>query len=247
MKAHVSTAVAALVGAAALAAGAQAAPHPDATASAAGAPKIDQMVVFRSGKVVSGRESTARTTAKVGSRRCGIAAATPLAALLRANPGPIAFHDYGSCTRRPADSSGLFVKAIRGERNRAQDGWVYKVGRKLATAGAADPSGPFGGGRLRAGDKVVWFYCRQLSSGTCQRSLEISTAVDGREVTVTVNGYDDAGEGGPVKGATVRSGDERATTDGEGRAKLTLGRGSQPIHAAKKGLIRSFAKRVRIR
>ncbi len=248
MKTQVSTAVAAVVGAAALAGSAHGAPAPpDAVSASAGAPLIDQMVVFRSGKTISGRESTARTTAKVGSRTCGIAAATPLAALLRAKPGPIAFHDYGSCTRRPADSSGLFVKSLRGERNRVQDGWVYKVGRKLATAGAADPSGPFGGGRLRSGDDVVWFYCRQLASGTCQRSLEVSTAVDGREVTVTVTGYDDAGEGVPVSGATVRSGDERATTDGEGKAKLTLARGSQPVHAAKKGAIRSFAKRVRIR
>ncbi len=253
MKAQVSTAVTALVGALALAAGAQAAAHETAVAPSgaaaaqAGAPAIDQMVVFRSGKVLSGRRSTARTTTKVGARTCGIAAATPLAALLRAKPGPIAFHDYGSCSRRPADSSGLFVKAIRGERNRAQDGWVYKVGRKLATAGAADPSGPFGGGRLRSGDDVVWFYCRQLASGTCQRSLEISTAVDGRDVTVTVTGYDDAGDGGPVAGASVRSGEERATTDGEGRAKLTLARGSHAIHAAKQGTIRSFAKRVRIR
>jgi hypothetical protein len=252
MKAQVSTAVAALAGAAVLATGAQAAGQDPAApggaeAAQAGVPRIDQMVVFRSGKVVAGRESAARTTAKVGSRRCGIAAATPLAALLRAKPGPIAFHDYGSCTRRPADSSGLFVKAIRGERNRAQDGWVYKVGRKLATAGAADPSGPFGGGRLRSGDDVVWFYCRQLASGTCQRSLEISTAVDGRQVTVTVEGYDDAGEGAPVAGAKVRSGDESATTDGEGRARLTLGRGSHAVHATKPGTIRSFAKRVRIR
>jgi hypothetical protein len=252
MKAQVSTAVAALAGAAVLATGAQAverdpAAPGGAAAAQAGPPRIDQMVVFRSGKVVAGRESTARTTAKVGSRRCAIAAATPLAALLRSKPGPIAFHDYGSCTRKPADSSGLFVKSLRGERNRVQDGWVYKVGRKLATAGAADPSGPFGGGRLRSGDDVVWFYCRQLASGTCQRSLEISTAVDGREVTVTVEGFDDAGEGEPVAGATVRSGDERATTDGEGRAKLTLRRGSHAVHAAKRGTIRSFAKRVRIR
>lgn len=237
------------MGAAALAASAHAAPAPPDPAASAGsaAPRIDQMVVFRGGKVVRGRESTARTTAKVGSRRCGIAAATPLAALLRAKPGPLAFHDYGSCSRRPADSSGLFVKAIRGERNRAQDGWVYKVVRKLATAGAADPSGPFGGGRLRSGDDVVWFYCRQLSSGTCQRTLEISTAVDGREVTVTVDGYDDAGEGRPVAGARVRSGDKRATTDGDGKATLMLARGAHRIHAAKRGAIRSFAKRVRIR
>jgi hypothetical protein len=204
------------------------------------------MVVFRSGTVVSGRVLAKRTTAKVGRRSCSIAAATPMAALLRSDPGPIGFHDYGSCSRRPADGAGLFVKAIRGERNRRQDGWVYKVGHKLASAGAADPAGPFGSGRLRSGDDVVWFYCRQFATGTCQRSLEIAAVVDGRRLSVTVTGYDDAGDGAAVAGATVRAGGERATTDGDGKATLTLDRGSHRVHAEKKGAIRSFAKRVKI-
>ena len=40
---------------------------------------------------------------------------------------------------------------IAGERNRGQDGWVYKVGRRAGTAGAADAAGPFGNGRGCAG------------------------------------------------------------------------------------------------
>jgi len=246
MKAQVLTAVAALAGAALLTAGAQGAPPSGATAAEQGVPKIDQLVVFRSGKVVSERVAAKRTTVKLGRRDCAVAPATALAALVRSKPGPIAFHDYGSCSRKPADSAGLFVKAIRGERNRAQDGWVYKVGRKLATAGAADPAGPFGSGRLRTGDDVVWFYCRQLSSGTCQRSLELATAVDGDELSVTVTGYDDAGDGAPVAGATVRAGDERAITDKDGKATLALKRGSHAVYASKRGTIRSFAKRVKI-
>jgi hypothetical protein len=99
---------------------------------------------------------------------------------------------------------------------------------------------------LRQGDDVVWFYCRQLASGTCQRSLEIATTVDGPRVSVTVTGYDDGGDGIAVAGATVRAGVERATTDGEGRATLTLDRGRHHVYAQKKGAIRSFAKRVKI-
>jgi len=246
MKAQVSTAAVALAGAAILAASAQGSAPTQAETAQKGVPKLDQMVVFRSGAVVSRRVSAKRTTVKVGQRDCALAAATAMAALVRSKPGPIAFHDYGACSRTPADSAGLFVKAMRGERNRAQDGWVYKVGRKLATAGAADPAGPFGSGRLRSGDDVVWFYCRQLASGTCQRSLELSTTVDGDKLSVTVTGYDDVGDGTAVAGATVRSGDEQATTDEDGKATLTLERGNHPVYASKKGTIRSFAKRVKI-
>jgi len=246
MKAQVSTAAVALAGAAALVASAQGMAAPGATVAQEGVPKIDQLVVFRSGAVVEKKVAAKRTMVKVGRRDCVVASATALAALVRAKPGPIAYHDYGSCSRKPADSAGLFVKAMRGERNRAQDGWVYKVGRKLATAGAADPSGSFGSGRLRSGDDVVWFYCRQLTSGTCQRSLEIDTAVDGDELSVTVTGYDDAGDGTAVAGAAVRAGGERATTDADGKATLSLERGRHAVYAAKKGTIRSFAKRVKI-
>jgi hypothetical protein len=245
MKAQVSTAVLVLAGTAVLATSADGA----ATTAAAvkGAPLIDQLVVFSSGKVVDERVRAERTTATVDGRSCGVAAATPLAALLRSKPGSIGFHDYGDCSRRPADSAGLFVKALRGERNRAQDGWVYKVGRKLATAGAADPAGPFGSGRLRSGADVVWFYCRQFSTGSCQRSLELTTELDGRSATVTVRGYDDSGEGVEVAGATVHAGDETATTDASGRATLTLKRGRHDVYASKKHAIRSFDKRVTIK
>jgi hypothetical protein len=252
LKTWATTAALALVGVAVLAGSANGDPSPAARSAQKGEPRIDQMVVFGGGAVVKGRVRTKRTTVAIGKRRCGVAAATPLAALLRADPGPIGFHDYGSCTRRPADSAGLFVKAMRGERNRAQDGWVYKVGRagaqpqKLATAGAADPAGPFGSGRLREGDRVVWFYCRQLSTGTCQRSLEVETDVEGSQLAVTVTGYDDAGDGTTIGGATIRVGGKRATTGADGKATLTLDRGRHFVYAAKQGTIRSFAERVTI-
>jgi hypothetical protein len=207
---------------------------------------ISQMVLFPGGDVVRDRVAAKPAVATVDGRRCAVAAKTAMATLLRADPGRVGFHDYGDCSGRAADSAGLFVESIRGERNRAQDGWVYKVGRRLATAGAADPAGPFGDGRLRAGQRVLWFYCRQRSAGTCQRSLEIDTAVEGRQLSVTVTGYDDAGDGVTVKGATVVVGDQRASTDADGRATLRLKPGRHWVYAAKRGTSRSFAERVTI-
>ncbi|HYI80229.1 MAG TPA: hypothetical protein VEW67_05175 [Thermoleophilaceae bacterium] len=247
MNAQVSSAVVVLAGAAALAASAHGSVEMPATASAKGAPLVDQMVVFRGGRAIEGPVRAARTTTTVGRRTCGIAAATSLAALVRSKPGRIGFHDYGSCSRRSADSAGLFVKALRGQRNRGQDGWVYKVGHKLATAGAADPTGPFGNGRLRAGDDVVWFYCSQFSNGTCQRSLAVETTFDAGRLTVAVHGYDDAGDAIEIAGATVHAGGRKATTDAQGRATLALERGRHKIFASKKGTIRSFSERVTVK
>jgi hypothetical protein len=207
---------------------------------------ISQMVLFPGGDVVRERVVAKPAVATVDGRRCAVAARTAMATLLRADPGRIGFHDYGDCSSRAADSAGLFVESIRDARNRAQDGWVYKVGRRLATAGAADPAGPFGDGRLRAGQRVLWFYCRQRSTGTCQRSLEVEPAVDGRQLSVTVTGYDDTGDGVAVKGATVVAGDRRASTDADGRATLTLKPGRYWVHAIKRGTSRSFSERVTI-
>lgn len=247
MKAQVTIAAVALAGVAGMAASGQAAQPRDATGAQTGAPRVEQMVVFRDGAVVDRRVAARPTMATVDGRRCAVAARTALATLIRARPGRIAFRDYGDCSRRPTDSAGLFVEAIRGQRNRLQDGWVYKVGRELATAGAADPSGPFGDGRLRAGQRVLWFYCRQRAAGTCQRSLETEVAVDGPRLSVTVTGYDDAGEGVAVAGATVRVGRRRATTGADGTATLTLDPGSYRVHSEKPGTIRSFPQAATIR
>ena len=74
-----------------------------------------------------------------------------------------------------------------------------------ATAGAADPSGPFGRGRLKRGQRVTWFYCR-LGEGGCQRTLALTARAGPGAVDVTVRGYDDEGGGVPIEGATVRAG-----------------------------------------
>ena len=69
------------------------------------------------------------------------------------------------------------MSGIGADLNRGQNGWVYKVGRRAATAGAADPTGAFGNGRLRRGQRVTWFYCR-LRAGGCQRTLELRLSAE---------------------------------------------------------------------
>ncbi len=121
------------------------------TAFAAKAPLVRQLVVFKSGNGVEKQVRARGVTVKVGRRRCAAGTGTPLAALVRSKPGTIRLLDFGSCSRRARDGGQLFVRQIRKDRNRGLDGWVYKVGRRIATAGAADPSGPFGRGRLKSG------------------------------------------------------------------------------------------------
>ena len=57
-------------------------------------------------------------------------------------------------------------------RARGRDGWVYKVGNRSGSAGAADPGGSFGTGRtLRGGERVLWFWCVKDRRDACQRTL----------------------------------------------------------------------------
>src|SRR3954463_5248688 len=103
----------------------------------AAASRLHQLVVFRDGNARVSQPAFGQTTAKVGGRRCTVAGATPLAALIRSRVGRLSLHDYGSRGKRAADSSSLFVAAIGRDRNRGSDGWVYKTGNVLGTAGAA--------------------------------------------------------------------------------------------------------------
>ena len=64
-----------------------------------------------------------------------------------------------------------YVAAIGGDENRGDSGWVYKVGNRQGTTSAADPSGPFGSGRIKRRVRVTWFYC-VFEAGGCQRTLE---------------------------------------------------------------------------
>ena len=206
-------------------------------------PKIGQLVVFRDGSAQTKTVSTRATPVSVAGRRCTAGDRTALAALVRSKPGKLRLHDFGSCTRRASDGGGLFVRSIGGDANRGQNGWVYKVGRRAASAGAADPGGPFGRGLLRAGQRVTWFYCR-LRDGGCQRTLELKLTTQPGTLIATVRGYDDQGDGVAVAGAEVSVGGASAQTDASGVARLTLPAGSYRAVASKPGLVRSFAERA---
>ena len=211
----------------------------------AAAPQIRQLVVFRDGSATSETVSTRAARVRVEGRRCVAGDGTALAALVRSRPGRIGLRDFGACSLRFRDGGGLFVRAIRGDRNRTQNGWVYKVGRRAATAGAADPAGPLGRGRLRAGQRVTWFYCR-LRDGGCQRTLELTWRAEPGTLVATVRGYDDDARGVPVEGATVSAGGTEAMTDAAGEARLALPAGPYRAVAEKEGMVRSFTERVEV-
>ncbi len=220
---------------------------PGVPAQAASAPTVDQLVVFRSGKAVAKRVSTRAVGVRVGRRRCAVSSATPLAGLARARVARLRLLDFGgNCSRRARDSAGLFVQAIGRDRNRGQAGWVYKVGQKVGTAGAADPGGPFGRGRLRKRQRVTWFYCR--SASRCQRTLVLRARVEEEGTLLfTVVGYDDEGRGVRVAGATIRVARSAFPTGPDGTARAQLTAGSHRAYAEKSGLVRSFSERLSVR
>ena len=213
----------------------------DATAAA---PKLRQMVVFRDGHALTKRVSTAATTVSVAGRRCAVGERTALAALVRSRPGRLRLRDFGACSSSARDAAGLLVTGIGPDRNRGQRGWVYKVGRRAATAGAADPSGPFGRGRLHSGQRITWFYCVRATD--CQRTLELRPKPIAGGVVATVRAYDDAGEGVPVEGARVSAGGTSGLTAADGRVQLALTAGTHRLVARKDGVVRSFAEPVEV-
>lgn len=219
----------------------------------AAAPVVEQMVVGKDGsakKTGKARASAARV--RVRGRSCAVGAGTPLAALVRARPGTLRYTDFGSCGRRARDAGGLYVRGIGRDvvsGPEDPDGWVYKVGNKAAPAGAADPSGPFGRGPLKPGQRVLWFWCVSLpESEGCQRTLDLKVdSVGTKEQAVHVTGYDNSGRGVPVAGATISTVDGTAgTTNSAGRAALSLGAGTNTLVATRDGLVRSFPVRVEV-
>lgn len=224
-----------------------------APAAADARAKVDVMVVGRSA-VLAGPERVAleARTAKVRGRRCSIGRATPLSVL--AGSG-VSFRltDYGACSRRARDAGSLYVKQIGPDRERGTDGWVYKVGNRAGSGGAADPAGSFGTGRkLRAGQRVLWFWCVKDAADSCQRTLAVvperSRSAPGAPVHVTVRGYDDSGRGIPVAGATVRLGTATSVTDAEGVAALAAppATGDYRIQAERPGMVVSFPAKLAV-
>lgn len=181
---------------------------------------------------------------KVAGRKCRVGAKTPLS-VLASTRLKLRIRDYGRCGKRPRDAVGLYVQAVAGERERGRGGWVYKIGRRTPSIGAADVSGR----RLGDGDRVTWFWCEQNSSGGCQRTLEAipdrTAALPGETLRVTVRGYDDQGKGVPVEGATVRLGSATAVTGADGVAVLVVAEGGS-LEASKAGLVRAFPTEVTV-
>ena len=213
-------------------------------AAGAAAPKVRQLVVFRDGAAVQKTVGTRQASVAVRGRRCAVGDGTALAALVRSKAGRLRLRDFGACSKRPSDSAGLLVTGIGRDRNRGQRGWVYKVGRRAATAGAGDIGGPFGRGRLRSGQRITWFYC--VRAADCQRTLELKASPTAGGVVATVLGYDDAGDGVPVEGASVSAGGVTGLTGAHGRVQLALPAGTHRLVARKDGLVRSFSERVEV-
>ena len=211
---------------------------------AAAAGKVSQLVVFRDGTSKQKTVQPRRATVRVGGKRCAVPAGTPLAALAVSRVAKIAFRDYGSCSRRPRDAGGLFVKSIGPDVNSGVDGWVYKVGRKLGTADAADPAGPFGHGLLKPGSEVVWFYCH-FTDGSCQRTLAFTrVAAAAGSLQVSVRAYDDHGRSVPAAGATVHLDSSTAVTGADGSASVPAAAGTHQLWVDQAARIRSFARTV---
>jgi hypothetical protein len=226
-------------------------------AAEAKTPTISVQIVGKTTLIGGARNVVPKAfTVKVGSKSCAVADATPLAALEQVRKQselPFAVRDFGSCGKRPIDAGQLFVRSIGTEANKGRDGWVYKVGRLAGTTSAADMSGPFGTGkRLRAGDRLLWFWCKQGSKG-CQRTLEItpadSTVAPNAKVSFTVRGYDDQGKGKGIGGATVMLGGQNVTTSSSGRATVTAppNRGPQLVFATAKGMADAFPAKVTVK
>lgn len=214
------------------------------------------MVAGRSQLLLAPRSVTARgVIVRASGKRCAAGTATPLAALAgarRAGGPAFRVRDYGgSCSRRAADSGALFVYQVGPDRNRGRSGWTYKVGTRSGTAGAADPSGPFGRGRLRAGAKITWFWCRLSRRGTCQRTLSVSSrrrVARDAQLKVRVRGYDDFGHSVVVRGAKVRLGSISAITGSDGVAyvRAPSRSGRVRLTATRRGMVRAFDRRVRV-
>jgi hypothetical protein len=218
-------------------------------AAADGRAKVEVMVVGKSAVLAGPERVTLKArTARVGGRRCSIGRATPLSVLAGTGVS-FRLRDYGTCSRRARDAGSLYVSKIGPDRESGRDGWVYKVGRRSGSAGAADPSGSFGTGRrLRAGQRVLWFWCVKDAADECQRTLETSSArtvAPAAPLAVTVRGYDEAGKGDAVAGATVRLGGATALTGADGVATVTApAAGTYRVRAEKPGMVLSFGERV---
>ena len=197
------------------------------TASARRGARVQVMVVGKEGPVVEAVTLQARpTVVRASGRACKVSGSTPLAALVAAlDRQDIGRHlrDFGSCERRRTSSSGqLFVDRIAQDRNRGQNGWVYKVNDFARTVGSADVAGR----RLRDGDRALWLYCvLDPTTRSCQPSLRVvpdaTSGPPGGALRVRVRAYDNERRVSPAAGARIALGPASAVADATGTATLT--------------------------
>lgn len=197
-----------------------------APAAAAKSPLVEVTLVTRAGTLHGPLQvRAATTTLKAAGRRCKVAAGTPLAALAAlqrkraAGVAKLALTDYGGCNGRPSGSSGAYLRAIGKERAAGPDGWIYDVGGRRGTSGAADVAGPFGTGkRLRSGQRVAWRWCHADTDplGGCGAELRLTLPARARaSAPLTVRVAERAGADGEERTAPAGAGiGVRATTLG---------------------------------
>jgi hypothetical protein len=203
-----------------------------AAVGASAAPRVQMMVVGRKTTLLNARAVKLRAgTVKIGHRHCAVPAGTALSGLLSARLAP-RVTDAGGC-----DPASMFVTRVRRDANHGQAGWEYKIGHAAPSFGAGDP-----GGRLHAGQQLLWFWCLRASS--CQRTLSVTSQVRGVMNQFHVVGYDDNGHGHSVSGATVHIGSQRKVTNAHGWVSVALKPGNYQVFATKSGTVRSFPSRV---
>ncbi len=201
-----------------------------ATAAAARPPTVPMMVVGKTRTLMAARSVSLKATSiKIGRRRCSVAAGTALAGLVDARLKPRVTNAAG------CDPASMFVTKVGPDANHGSAGWEYKINHTSPSPSAGDP-----GGRLRAGQQLVWFWCARASA--CQRTLALTVSGSRLSATsrVTVTGYDDNGHGRRIAGATVHVDATMVTTGADGTATVTLTPGRHTLYATKTGLVQSF-------
>ena len=147
----------------------------------AGAATVDLMVVGKERVLREAAPVTLKArSVRVGGRRCAVGRATPLSVLAGTR---LALRlQRLRVLRALAARRGRAVRARRSGRTAARGpaGWVYKVGRRAGTTGAADPSGPFGRGQAAGAARGCSGSGASRTRGeACQRTLEVVVGAHG--------------------------------------------------------------------
>ncbi len=116
-------------------------------------------------------------------------------------------------------SFGLLVCSIG--RSVATDNafWLYKVNHAAPEVGADQR-------KVRAGDKVLWYFSNTATGSNTGDELVLTAPARVKRSTtfdVKVTAYDSAGKRAPAAGAQVFYGRQKVTADAQGVAKVTSG------------------------